>query len=96
MRAAAAQAQGGAQGAGIPCVYVEGGAVERELQMMRQVSAGSSSGSSSDLGAGGSALKWSEPDDDLLTRLVAVHGTKRWNIIAQHLPGRTGKQVRLA
>ena len=83
---------------------VKDGVVEQEL-LRRQSSAGGSSssssgsggGSSSDLldgsGAGGQA-KWTEPEDDLLTGLVEAHGTKRWNVIAKHLPGRTGKQVR--
>lgn len=82
----------------MPCVYVEDGEVEQEL-LRRQSSVGSSaSGGSSDLldgsGVGGALTKWTEPEDDLLTRLLETHGTKRWNVIAKHLPGRTGKQVR--
>lgn len=33
-------------------------------------------------------------EDDAIIRLVAQYGTKRWTAIAEHLPGRIGKQAR--
>ena len=32
--------------------------------------------------------------DDMVRRLVHMHGTRSWTLVAQHLPGRTGKQCR--
>ncbi len=37
---------------------------------------------------------WSEGEDCAIRRLVEQHGSKRWSLIASHLPGRIGKQVR--
>lgn len=33
-------------------------------------------------------------EDDLLKRLVLQYGPKYWNNLAEHLPGRHGKQLR--
>ena len=33
-------------------------------------------------------------EDDTIIELVAQYGTKRWTAIAEHLPGRIGKQCR--
>ena len=30
----------------------------------------------------------------MVRRLVHMHGTRSWTLVAQHLPGRTGKQCR--
>ena len=38
--------------------------------------------------------KWDLHEDEVLKLLVTQHGTKHWNLVAQHLPGRTGKQCR--
>jgi hypothetical protein len=42
------------------------------------------------------ALKgpWGKDEDDVVMRLVAQYGPKRWSLIASNLPGRTGKQCR--
>lgn len=43
---------------------------------------------------------WSKAEDDLITRLVHKHGTKRWSLVAEELastgvgPKRSGKQCR--
>jgi len=37
---------------------------------------------------------WIQYEDDRLKELVELHGTKKWTIIADGLPGRTGKQCR--
>ncbi|CAM9253263.1 unnamed protein product, partial [Phaeothamnion confervicola] len=37
---------------------------------------------------------WAAEEDDLLRRLVDLHGSKKWSQIAQELPGRSGKQCR--
>ena len=37
---------------------------------------------------------WTRDEDDVILRLVAVHGPKNWTLIAEHLPGRIGKQCR--
>jgi len=37
---------------------------------------------------------WGQEEDDRLKELVELHGTKKWTIIADGLPGRTGKQCR--
>jgi hypothetical protein len=37
---------------------------------------------------------WTKSEDELLTRLVHQHGPRRWTVIANQLPQRTGKQCR--
>ncbi|KAK7293871.1 hypothetical protein RJT34_16748 [Clitoria ternatea] len=37
---------------------------------------------------------WSKEEDDVIIELVAKYGPKKWSSIAQHLPGRIGKQCR--
>ena len=38
--------------------------------------------------------QWSNAEDVLVRNLVQAHGTRSWTLVAQHLPGRTGKQCR--
>jgi len=37
---------------------------------------------------------WHMKEDNLLRKLVSIHGTKRWTIIAKHMTNRKGKQCR--
>ena len=37
---------------------------------------------------------WTQEEDLLLTSLVKKHGKKNWKMIAESIPGRSGKQVR--
>ena len=37
---------------------------------------------------------WSPEEDEKVVELVAVHGPKKWTLIASHLEGRIGKQCR--
>ncbi|XP_074335698.1 transcription factor MYB3R-1-like isoform X2 [Apium graveolens] len=37
---------------------------------------------------------WSKEEDDIIIQLVEQIGPKKWSTIAQHLPGRIGKQCR--
>ena len=37
---------------------------------------------------------WTAEEDEKVRKLVEEHGTKRWSVIAESLPGRTGKQCR--
>lgn len=37
---------------------------------------------------------WTDDEDNLVLRLVAEHGPQKWTSIAEHLPGRIGKQCR--
>ena len=37
---------------------------------------------------------WTKEEDDLMRRLVAKQGPRKWSSIAAHLPGRIGKQCR--
>jgi len=37
---------------------------------------------------------WAPEEDEMVRKLVAQYGCKRWSFIAQHLPGRLGKQCR--
>ena len=37
---------------------------------------------------------WMKEEDELVTKLVAQHGVKKWSFIASHLKGRLGKQCR--
>ncbi|EAR99263.1 Myb-like DNA-binding domain protein (macronuclear) [Tetrahymena thermophila SB210] len=39
-------------------------------------------------------MPWSEEEDKLVIRLVEQHGPQKWTFIAQHIPGRIGKQCR--
>ena len=56
----------------------------------------------SDSGHGGSRLlpvavvkgAWSAEEDELLLRAIEHQGTRKWSVLASHLPGRTGKQCR--
>ena len=38
--------------------------------------------------------QWTQFEDETVRRLVLLHGTRSWTVVAQHLPGRTGKQCR--
>ena len=38
--------------------------------------------------------KWTRDEDDILLQTVSNHGARNWNVIAESLPGRTGKQCR--
>ena len=38
--------------------------------------------------------QWTQYEDETVRRLVHMHGTRSWTMVAQHLPGRTGKQCR--
>ncbi|XP_011090064.1 transcription factor MYB3R-1 isoform X2 [Sesamum indicum] len=37
---------------------------------------------------------WSKEEDEIIIELVSKYGPKKWSTIAQHLPGRIGKQCR--
>ncbi|XP_075504487.1 transcription factor MYB3R-1-like isoform X1 [Primulina tabacum] len=37
---------------------------------------------------------WSKEEDEIMIELVNTYGPKKWSTIAQHLPGRIGKQCR--
>jgi len=37
---------------------------------------------------------WTEEEDNLVLKLVEQHGPQKWTFIAEHLPGRIGKQCR--
>jgi hypothetical protein len=37
---------------------------------------------------------WTQEEDNRVVELVAIHGAKKWSVIANHLPGRIGKQCR--
>ena len=37
---------------------------------------------------------WTQEEDHRVVELVAIHGAKKWSVIANHLPGRIGKQCR--
>ncbi|GAU21201.1 hypothetical protein TSUD_11180, partial [Trifolium subterraneum] len=37
---------------------------------------------------------WSKEEDEVMIELVNKYGPKKWSTIAQHLPGRIGKQCR--
>ncbi|KAH9608066.1 hypothetical protein KSS87_021863 [Heliosperma pusillum] len=37
---------------------------------------------------------WSKEEDEIIVQLVKKYGPKKWSTIAQHLPGRIGKQCR--
>ncbi|GAB2261678.1 hypothetical protein Droror1_Dr00002675 [Drosera rotundifolia] len=37
---------------------------------------------------------WSKEEDEAIIQLVGTYGPKKWSTIAQHLPGRIGKQCR--
>lgn len=39
-------------------------------------------------------VKWTQQEDHLLTSVVARFGSSRWDFIAQHVPGRNGRQCR--
>lgn len=41
-----------------------------------------------------SRTKFSAAEDELLRKTVQKYGAKKWNTIAQHLPGRTARQCR--
>jgi hypothetical protein len=38
---------------------------------------------------------WSTEEDELLKKLIAKHGARNWSMIAQGIPGRSGKSCRL-
>ena len=38
--------------------------------------------------------RWTEEEDSLLRELVGKYGTKNWQVVAQSVPGRCGKQCR--
>ena len=37
---------------------------------------------------------WTEEEDDIVIKLVADNGAQKWTHVAEHLPGRIGKQCR--
>ncbi|KAJ3694539.1 hypothetical protein LUZ60_010019 [Juncus effusus] len=37
---------------------------------------------------------WSKEEDEMIVKMVHKYGPKKWSTIAQHLPGRIGKQCR--
>jgi len=37
---------------------------------------------------------WTQEEDQKVMELVEIYGAKKWSLIAQHLPGRIGKQCR--
>jgi myb proto-oncogene protein len=37
---------------------------------------------------------WTDIEDRLLLHLVNIDGPQKWTVIANHLPGRIGKQCR--
>jgi hypothetical protein len=37
---------------------------------------------------------WTEKEDNIVRELVQKHGPQKWTFIAEHLPGRIGKQCR--
>ena len=37
---------------------------------------------------------WTEQEDNMVLKLVSEHGPQKWTFIAEHLPGRIGKQCR--
>ena len=37
---------------------------------------------------------WTPEEDRRIVALVKEHGPKKWSVIADHLPGRIGKQCR--
>ena len=37
---------------------------------------------------------WTKEEDELLTKIVQTMGARKWKSIAEHIPGRTGKQCR--
>ena len=37
---------------------------------------------------------WSPAEDELLLRAIEGHGTRKWSVLAAHLPGRTDRQCR--
>ena len=37
---------------------------------------------------------WSAEEDALLLKAIEANGTRKWSVLASHLPGRTGKQCR--
>ena len=37
---------------------------------------------------------WTKEEDELVKKLVDKHGPSKWTFIAEHLPGRIGKQCR--
>eukprot|EP00357_Protocruzia_adherens_P011067 CAMPEP_0114973024 /NCGR_PEP_ID=MMETSP0216-20121206/724_1 /TAXON_ID=223996 /ORGANISM="Protocruzia adherens, Strain Boccale" /LENGTH=804 /DNA_ID=CAMNT_0002333469 /DNA_START=349 /DNA_END=2763 /DNA_ORIENTATION=- len=42
----------------------------------------------------GSKRPWTEEEDQMVIKLVNLHGPQKWTFIAEHLPGRIGKQCR--
>lgn len=52
------------------------------------------SAEASPFSANGKRKEWTQSEDSQLHTLVMKHGPKRWSHIAQHLPGRMGKQCR--
>ncbi len=38
--------------------------------------------------------RWTEEEDNLVLKLVEANGPQKWTFIAEHLPGRIGKQCR--
>ncbi|XP_027904433.1 transcription factor MYB3R-5-like [Vigna unguiculata] len=37
---------------------------------------------------------WTKEEDDKIIELVSIHGSTKWSLISQSLPGRIGKQCR--
>ena len=45
-------------------------------------------------GAGQKRKQWTLEEDELVRQCVEARGTRSWTLVAQHLPGRSGKQCR--
>jgi hypothetical protein len=62
----------------------------------KKSSASTATASSAALQRGDPRIKgpWSPEEDQLLARLVHEFGAKKWSVIAEHVPGRIGKQCR--
>ena len=39
-------------------------------------------------------MKWTPEEDQLLSEIISWHGASKWDRIAEHIKGRTGKQCR--
>lgn len=79
----------GQPGLALLCLAVE---AERERQC-KSASAGSSSTDSEKRG-GKVKRPWLAEEDLLLQKMVTMHGPRHWTLIAEKIPGRTGKQAR--
>lgn len=42
----------------------------------------------------GNKHPWTSAEDEVLKKLIEEHGARHWSNLAQHIPGRLGKQCR--